>query len=87
MARTNTYIVINGALALRNHHPVRDILRSDADLRDEYAAVKQRIGAAVANISEYGRGKNAMLQKIMTAAGVAKEERAAIDAYQFPTQR
>jgi hypothetical protein len=36
---TNTYVVVEGSLSLRNHLAVRDILRADAGLRAQYAAV------------------------------------------------
>jgi GrpB-like predicted nucleotidyltransferase (UPF0157 family) len=84
LAGTNTYIVAAGSLSLRNHLAVRDILRADPDLREQYAAVKKRAGAASANIGEYGRAKNAMVQKIL-AAGLTEAERAAIDANQMPS--
>ena len=74
-----------GSLSLRNHLAVRDILRADADLREQYAAVKRRVGATAANIDDYGRGKNAMIQKILAAAGLTSSERAAIDASQVPS--
>ena len=47
LAGTNTYIVAEGSLSLRNHLAVRDILRADADLREQYAAVKKRASAAI----------------------------------------
>jgi GrpB-like predicted nucleotidyltransferase (UPF0157 family) len=84
-AGTNTYVVVEGSLALRNHLVVRDILRTDSDLRMRYAAVKRRVGATAANIDEYGRGKNAMVQQILAAAGLTDEERASIDANQVPS--
>lgn len=84
LARTNTYVVAEGSLSLRNHLAVRDILRTDAGLRKRYAAVKRRVGATAANIDEYGRGKNAMVQQILAAAGLTEEERASIDANQVP---
>jgi GrpB-like predicted nucleotidyltransferase (UPF0157 family) len=64
---------------------VRDILRTDPDLREQYAAVKRQAGAAAANIDEYGRAKNAMVQRILAAAGLTEAERAAIDAKQVPS--
>ena len=85
LTRTNTYVVVAGSLSLRNHLAVRDILRSDADLRAEYANVKRRVGASAATVDEYGRGKNAVLQKILTAAGLTEAERASIDANQVPS--
>jgi GrpB-like predicted nucleotidyltransferase (UPF0157 family) len=85
LARTNTYVVVQGSLSLRNHMAVRDILRTDPDLREQYAAVKRQAGAAAANIDEYGRAKNAMVQRILAAAGLTEGERAAIDAKQVPS--
>jgi GrpB-like predicted nucleotidyltransferase (UPF0157 family) len=85
LARTNTYVVTEGSLSLRNHLAVRDVLRADAALREQYAATKRRVGATAANIDDYGRGKNAMIQKILAAAGLTDGERAAIDANQVPS--
>ncbi len=85
LAATNTYVVAQGSLSLRNHLAVRDILRADTGLREQYAAVKRRAGAMAANIDEYGRGKNAMVQKILTAAGLTGAQRASIDANQVPS--
>ncbi|WP_020576692.1 GrpB family protein [Actinopolymorpha alba] len=85
LAGTNTYVVVEGCLSLWNHLCVRDILRVNAELRDEYAAVKKRVGAEAANIDEYGRGKNAMVQKILAAAGLSAAERASIDDNQVPS--
>jgi GrpB-like predicted nucleotidyltransferase (UPF0157 family) len=76
---------VTGSLALRNHLAVRDILRADPDLRQQYAAVKKQAGATAADIDEYGRAKNAMVQKILTAARLTDAERAAIDANQVPS--
>ena len=74
-----------GSLSLRNHLAVRDTLRADPDLRQQYAAVKKRAGATAADIDEYGRAKNAMVQKILAAAGLTDAERASIDANQAPS--
>jgi GrpB-like predicted nucleotidyltransferase (UPF0157 family) len=84
LPRTNTYVVVDGSLALRNHRCVRDTLRADAALRDEYAEVKRVVGARAEDIDEYGRGKNATVQKILTAAGMSAEERSSIDSNQVP---
>ena len=60
-------------------------MRADAGLRREYAAVKRRAGATAANIDEYGRAKNAMVQKILATAGLTSAERASINANQVPS--
>ncbi|SEE53818.1 GrpB family protein [Jiangella alba] len=85
LAGTNTYVIVEGSLALRNHLAVRDILRRDARLRDEYAAVKRRVGATAATIDDYGQGKNAMVQRLLAAAGLSDADRASIDANQVPS--
>ena len=85
LAGTNTYVIVDGSLALRNHLVVRDTLRADPDLRDEYAAVKKQVGARAANIDDYGRGKNAMVQKILARGGLSDAERASIDGNQVPS--
>lgn len=85
LAGTNTYVVVDGALSLRNHLAVRDALRADPELREQYAEVKRRVGAAAANIDEYGQGKNAMVQRILAAAGLTGAERASIDSNQVPS--
>lgn len=80
LSGTNTYVVVNGCLSLRNHLAVRDTLRADAALRNEYAAVKREAGARAANIDEYGQAKTAMVQKILATAGLTAAERASIGA-------
>jgi GrpB-like predicted nucleotidyltransferase (UPF0157 family) len=85
LAGTNTYVIVAGSLSLRNHLAVRDTLRADPDLRDRYAAVKKHVGAMAADIDEYGRGKNAIIQLILTAAGITDAERASIDGNQAPS--
>lgn len=82
---TNTYVIVDGSLSLRNHLAVRDALRADPALREQYAAVKRQVGAMAANIDEYGRGKNAVIQRILAAAGLTDAERASIDANQVPS--
>jgi len=81
---TNTYVIVAGSLALKNHLAVRDTLRDDADLRSEYGDVKKRVGATASDIYEYGAGKNATIQRILATAGISAEDRAAINANQVP---
>ena len=85
LAGTNTYVIADGSLSLRNHLCVRDTLRSRAALRDEYAAVKKRVAVSAATIDDYGRGKNAVVQRILAAGGMSQADRAAIDSNQVPS--
>lgn len=82
---TATYVIVDGSLALRNHLSVRDTLRRDSELREAYATVKRAIGAVSADILEYGQGKNAVVQRILAAAGLGDDERASIDGNQVPS--
>jgi GrpB-like predicted nucleotidyltransferase (UPF0157 family) len=79
LPRTNTYVIVHGSLSLRNHLTVRDVLRADAALRDEYAAVKRAAAIHAVNIDEYVRAKTATVQKILAAAGLTDAECESID--------
>jgi len=84
LTRTNTYVIVDGCLSLRNHLAVRDVLRADQALRDEYAAVKRQAGAPVAWIDEYVQAKNDIVLKILAAAGLTDAELASIAGNQLP---
>ncbi|MFS0731431.1 GrpB family protein [Curtobacterium sp. 1P10AnD] len=79
-APSNTYVVAEGSLALRNHLGVRDVLRADDALRDEYAAVKRRAGQEAVDIDAYIARKSDVLDRVLRAAGLSNEERASIAA-------
>lgn len=77
-APSNTYVVVEGSLALRNHLGVRDVLRADAILRAEYAEVKLRAADSAADIDEYLELKSGVLDRVLRAAGLTEDERAEI---------
>jgi len=79
LPRTNTYVVVEASLALRNHLAVRDQLRREATLRDEYAALKRLIAASVHDIDEYAEKKSSFLSVVLELAGLTIEERDAIE--------
>ncbi len=85
LAGTNTYVIAEGCLSLRNHLALRDVLRADAGLRAEYAAVKRAAGLRAADIDEYGQAKTAVVQKILAAAGLSEAERLSIAGNQVPS--
>jgi GrpB-like predicted nucleotidyltransferase (UPF0157 family) len=87
LAGTNTYVIVEGSLSLRNHLAVRDILRADAALREQYAVVKRDAASTAADIDEYGRAKNSTVQRILAAAGLTAAELAAINSNQVPSHR
>jgi putative hydrolase of the HAD superfamily len=78
--RRNTYVVVAGSLALRNHLGVRDVLRTNPELRDRYGAVKTALAAATDDIDVYLDGKTDVLMQILQAAGIAADELAVIEA-------
>lgn len=71
----NLYVTVEGCQALRNHLAVRDVLRSDAALRDEYARVKRALAAATEDVDEYVQGKSGCLAAILERAGFTEGER------------
>jgi GrpB-like predicted nucleotidyltransferase (UPF0157 family) len=77
--RTNPYVVVDGCLALRNHLAVRDQLRADDVLRDEYAALKRSIVARVHDIDAYVEEKSPFLSLVLARAGLTDDERHAIE--------
>lgn len=85
LSGTNTYVIVDGCLSLRNHLAVREVLRADPVLREEYAAVKRQVAARAANIDDYGQAKTAVVQKLLAAAGLTEAERASIAANQMPS--
>ena len=73
--RRNTYAMIEGSQALRNHLDVKRMLTQDAKLREEYAAVKREVAKRdFANIGEYVMTKDDVLFKILRRAGWREEE-------------
>jgi GrpB-like predicted nucleotidyltransferase (UPF0157 family) len=79
--RRNVYVAVDGCLALRNHLAVRDILRRDARLRDEYSRLKLELATRdYADLERYVVDKSPVLQRILAAAGFDTEERHEVDA-------
>ncbi|MET9023293.1 GrpB family protein [Actinopolymorpha sp. NPDC004070] len=85
LSGTHTYVIVDGSLSLRNHLALREVLRSDASLREEYSTVKRAAGARAADTDEYGRLKTDMVQRILAAAGLTEAERASIAGNQVPS--
>lgn len=82
--QTNTYVVVEGCLSLRNHLAVRDVLRRNAALRDEYARVKLEVGAWARDIVEYGQGKTPTVRKVLAATDLTEEDIASINGNKVP---
>jgi GrpB-like predicted nucleotidyltransferase (UPF0157 family) len=77
--RHNLYVCVDGSLHLRNHFAVRDALRADSALADEYGRLKRELAARFPNdIDAYVHGKNAFIARLLAARGFTPEELAAI---------
>ncbi|KAK9323507.1 grpb/dephospho-CoA kinase [Lipomyces orientalis] len=73
--RRNTYVVIEGCVALKNHLDIKRVLLSDEGLRDEYGQVKKGLAEKEwANIGEYVTAKSEILLKILGRAGWSEED-------------
>ena len=73
--RRNTYAMIEGGVALRNHLDMKRVLMSDEALREEYGQFKIRLSEReFNNIGEYATAKNDILLKILRKAGWSEED-------------
>ncbi|MGZ4805238.1 MAG: GrpB family protein [Ilumatobacteraceae bacterium] len=72
--RQNVYITVDGCLSLRNHLGLREVLRNDTRLRDEYSAVKRQLSASTDDIDVYVDGKTDVIRRILEQAGLAGHE-------------
>ena len=74
--RRNVYVCLEHTIHVRNHLAVRDTLRADDALRDEYAAVKLALAAdPTMDIDAYLAGKSAVLQKVLAVSDLTDDER------------
>lgn len=67
---TNTYVIVDGSVALRNHLMLRKVLRETPELRREYGVIKRQIASSAANIDEYSKTKTEIIQKILKYGGM-----------------
>ncbi|KAL6704996.1 hypothetical protein ACN47E_007399 [Coniothyrium glycines] len=65
----NVYVCIHDSPSLRNHLALRDTLRANASLRDEYAALKLSLATTSTSMIDYTRAKGTLCQKILLASG------------------
>jgi len=67
---TNTYVIVDGSVALRNHLMLRKVLRETPELRREYGVFKRQIASSAADIDEYAYSKTEIIQKILKYGGM-----------------
>jgi GrpB-like predicted nucleotidyltransferase (UPF0157 family) len=77
--RRHVYVVVDGCLALRNHLGVRDVLRADPKLREQYGQLKRELASRnFDSADDYVSAKSDLLQTILEKAGIGPAERSAI---------
>lgn len=77
----NLYVCVEGSLSLRNHLSVRDLLRKDEALRDEYGAFKLDLARKEwDNVNAYSVAKNEIVGKLLARAGMEEKELADIES-------
>jgi GrpB-like predicted nucleotidyltransferase (UPF0157 family) len=72
--RQNTYVIVDGCLSSRNHLGLREVLRGDPELRDEYSSIKRRLAAATDDIDVYVDGKSEVVRRVLARAGLVVAE-------------
>jgi len=75
----NLYVCPEDSISLRNHLCLRDALRANPALRDEYAAIKYRLAAKFKNsIDDYIEGKTEFILKVLRDHGYGPDSLEAI---------
>lgn len=73
--RRNTYAMIEGCVALRNHLDIKQVLMEDKELREEYGRVKMKLSQRdFTTVGDYVFGKLDILTKILRKAGWEEED-------------
>lgn len=71
----HVYVAAEGSIPHRNYLALRDTLRKEPALRDEYGAVKLEASAGeYDNVMQYATKKNDVIRKILRKAGWSEEE-------------
>ncbi len=82
----HVYVIVDGSLALRNHLGVRDVLRTDVELRSRYGMLKSELSQNEFDTADqYVAQKSELLQLILERAGISNDERSAISSINSPS--
>lgn len=77
----NLYVCLQDSVALANHLCLRDALRANEELRNEYAALKLELARKhFASIDDYIEGKTEFILRILAKAGHSSSELESIRA-------
>lgn len=86
--RRNVYICGPRSQSLKNHLAVREALRNDRELREEYSRVKMELAKDDhTTLSDYVDGKDAVLRKVLSKGGFSKEDLDDVEKANIRTER
>jgi GrpB-like predicted nucleotidyltransferase (UPF0157 family) len=71
----NVYVLTDSCQALRNHLIIRDVLRRDSTLRDQYGIVKMDLVRRGKRKYDYTEGKTDILLQILETGGMGEADR------------
>lgn len=75
LPQRNLYVVLQESMSLRSYLDLRETLRVDKALRDEYGALKMELAKqGWSDVMEYATAKNGMVRKILQKAGWTHDE-------------
>lgn len=75
LPQRNLYVVLQDSMSLRSYLDLRETLRADKVLRDEYGALKMELAKREwSDVMEYATAKNSMVRKILQKAGWTQDE-------------
>ena len=67
---TNTYVIVEGSVALKNHLTLRRVLRESPELRQEYSVIKRQLAWNLEDPHAYSTAKSGIIQKILKYGGM-----------------
>lgn len=71
----NIYVCLDGCQSLRNHLAIRDVCRTNEEIRDKYGQLKQDLSTREwESVDDYCQAKTQMLTWILSQSGFDKNE-------------
>ena len=75
LPQRNVYVILKDSMVLRSYLDLRETLRVDKTLRDEYGDLKMKLAQQEwDDVMEYATAKNGMVRKILEKAGWSQAE-------------
>ncbi len=85
-SKHNMYVCLRNSVAFRNHILLRDVLREDPQMKQEYAKLKLQLAEQFAgNMDGYCEAKTAFIVEILKGRGLTESELAEVVGANLPT--